>query len=203
MSLEKIWFNDVDRDHNFVVFNDNKIYRLKAKPDKLYSIKRELEAGIINEQFFALPVNYLHKVEYRVDDINLHLHYGNKTEDEIRISNTRIREEIFQYLKAKTKYVKSETLQPSLLKRIKKPLIALCVIIGLFIYVMSIVNGMNAGYQYELAGGRPGLGAIVLALANLGAQTNIIIFSVLSLIAGFRIFRNIKDNSEIHRLVYK
>jgi len=203
MSLEKIWFNDVDRDHNFVVFNDNKIYRLKAKPDKLYSIKRELEAGIINEQFFALPLNYIKKVEYRQSDINLRLFYGKKTEDEIRISNTRIREEIFQYLKAKTSYKKSETIQPNILLRIKKPFIALCVVIALFLFVMSIIERAKTGDPYIPQGSRNFIGAIGVYLANLGAQTNIIIFSVLSLIAGFRIFRNIKDNSEIHRLVYK
>jgi len=203
MNLEKIWYNEVNRDHNFLVFNDNKIYRLKTKPENRYHIKRELDKGTINNKFLALPLSYIKKIEYREDDIHLRLFYGKDSEDEIIISNPKLREEIFLYLKAKTNHVKFEIQTSSLLKRIMKPLIALCVVLGIFIYVMSVIDGINSGYEYELRGNRPGIGSIVLILANLGAGANILIFSLFSFIAGLSIYRNIKDSSEIHRISYK
>ncbi|MBR8533934.1 hypothetical protein KDU71_00045 [Carboxylicivirga sediminis] len=203
MELEKTWYNNTNRDHNFVVYNDHKIYRLKAKPENHHHINRELSVGSINQNFIALPISYIKRIEYRADNINLRIFYGKNSEDEIRISQPKLREDIFLYLKSKTKHAKFEVDTPGLLKRIRKPLIALCVVLGIFLYVMSVVNGMNAGYEYELSGGRPGIGAIVLVMASLGAEANILIFSFLSLIAGIGIFVKGKDNSEIHRIVYR
>lgn len=201
--IEKLWYNELKGDHNFVLFNDDKLYRLKAKPDSHYRIKRELEKGSIDKQFIALPLSYIKRIEYREEDVNLRIFYAKNSEDEIKISSAKLRKDIFFYLKERTQHLKAEVYQPGLLKRIKRPLIALGVILGIFIYVMSVINGMNSGYTYELNGGRPGIASLVLALAGLGAQVNILIFGLLTFIAGFRIFFNMKDNSEIHRIVYK
>lgn len=203
MSLKKVWYNKVHRDHNFVVFDDDKIYRLKAKAEDQYRIKEELERGIISDKFLALPMSYIKKIEYQKNDKNLHLYFGKNSVDDITITNAALREEIFLYLKEKSTYANFEIHSPGTLQRIKKPLIALAVVLGIFIYVMSVINGMNAGYEYELSGGRPGIASIVLILAGLGAELNITVFTLLMCLAAFRIFWNLKEISEIHRISYK
>jgi len=112
---------------------------------------------------------------------------------------------ICKYLKTNTNLKKNYIKKPGVLYRIKKPLIALLVVIGIFSYVYSIMNGLNQGYEYEIVGGRrggAGLGGIILGLAHFGLMKNILIFAPLALIAMYRIKKNLDNDSEIHYIEY-
>ncbi len=204
MLLEKFWVNRKDKEHNFIVFNENIIYRLKASKVNFSNIERELNQGIINDKFIGLPKSYLRSVQFRDDDNGLRFYYGEDSEDEIIVSKSALRKEIFDFLDTATNPHDSVVRKPSLLGRIKKPLIAIIVLSAIFIYVYSIIQGINQGYEYEIVGGgaNPGIAGIVLMLAGLGLTKNIMIFLPLYALAGYSIFKKYKDNSEIYELIY-
>lgn len=203
MNGKKVWKNEVEKEHNYIIFKDDTLYTLKTKPKNYLDIKAELEQGIINEKFFSLPVSYLTSAEFRIDDTCIRLYHGKDTEDEIVISNNTLREEVFEYLKLNTEYIDFKKHKPSIITRIKRPLIALCLVLGIFIYVLAIMHSLNEGAEFELRGNRPGLGTIVLGLANLGLTTNLAIFIPLFSIAGFKFYKNLKNKSEIHQIIYR
>jgi len=145
------------------------------------------------------------QIQYRDNDKFINISYGSDSVDSIEIKDQNLRKEIFEYLKSNTGAKKTYIENPSIISRIKKPLIALGVVVGIFIYVYSIIDGLNQGYEYEIVGGRrggAGLGGIVLALAQLGLIKNLLIFTPLALIALYRMKRNLDNNSEIHFIQY-
>lgn len=205
MSIEKVWYSPVQKGHNFILFNEQIFYKRKVKLENVGRVKQELSQGKIDDQFFGLPIGYLRRVEYRDDDPELKISYGQDSEDTFDIPNQALRKEVFDYVKNNTTVEQTIVKKPSVLSRIKKPLIALFVVLGLFAFIYSWILDLNAGYVYELVPGRrgPGLVGISLALAQLGLVKNILIFSPLALIALYRIKINLDNDSEIHSLIYR
>ncbi|MFT5262355.1 MAG: hypothetical protein ACI8YQ_001084 [Polaribacter sp.] len=204
MEIQKKWFNRIEKEHNFILFHENKLYRLQTKKDNWTKIQKELERGEINEKFMGLPMSYIYYIEFREEDNDLRCFYGQDSEDTLKISDEKLRREIFDYIKSSNVGLRYDEEEPSIVSRIKKPLIALGVVSGIFLYVYSFIDGMNQGYEYEIVGGgRPGIGGIALGLAQLGLAKNVLLFGSFAGLAIFSISRNIKKNSLIHRLVFR
>lgn len=201
MPIEKKWINRKEKEHSFILFNDNTIYRVQVNEDQFSNVNREISQGKISDKFIGLPIHYIKTIEFKEDDINLKIKHGKESEDEIRISDHILRKEIFDYVKNHSNIKRYAKQKPSLLKRIKKPLTALGVVVGTFTFVYSYIDKMNRGYVYELEGNE-GLGGIILALAQFGLINNLLIFCPLALIACYRIWTNYKDDAEIHYLYY-
>lgn len=202
MEIEKIWINKKEKEHNFILFCENTLYTRKSKKENWLSTENEINKGKIPKNFVGLPISYIRNIEFRENDDHLRIQYQKDSEDEVEISNVSLRREIFDYLKENTAVKVSKFKNPSIFSRIKKPLIALGVIVGVFVYVLVIISSLNSGIEFETRG-RPGLGTIVLALAQLGLVKNIVIFSPLTLIALYRIIVNYKNDTEVHSLIYR
>ncbi len=205
MSIEKIWINRKETGHNFILFHNNILYRRKVNKDSISQVENELKHEKISDKFIGLPISYVKKIEYRDDDKFINISYGSDSVDSIEMNDQPLRKEVFEYLKTNTNLKKSYIKKPGVLYRIKKPLIALLVVGGIFTYVYSIMNGLNQGYEYEIVGGRrggAGLGGIILGLAHFGLMINILIFTPLALIAMYRIKKNLENDSEIHYIEY-
>ena len=202
MKLQKIWINNQPKEHTFIVFHENTLYRRSVKKDNFYQVENELKQGIISDKFFGLPIPYLRTVSFRNDSPKLAIVFNQDSEDEVEISDNSLRKEVFDYLKSHTQYQSFSQAKPSIFSRIKKPLMALFVILGIFTYVYSIIDGINQGYEYRVVG-RPGIASVVLALAHLGLVKNLLIFFPFVGLAVYRMVKNYQDDSEIHQLVYR
>lgn len=203
-NIEKSWISSAQKGHNFILFNDQILYKRKVKIEDISEVKQKLFLGKIDDKFIGLPMSYIRKIEFREDDSELKISYGEDSEDSFDIPDHELRKEVFEYLSAHTKVKERTVKRPSILSRIKKPLIAFLVVAAIFTYVYTIINGLNQGYEYELIPGRrgPGLAGVVLMLAQLGLIKNILIFSPLALIAIYRMYLNFKNNSEVYCLKY-
>lgn len=207
MIINKAWINKKETGHNFIFFSNNILYRRKVKENQFSLVKNEINQGKISDKFIGIPINYMKRIEYRDDDRYININFGSDSLDSIESNDQKTRKEVFEYLKNNTAIKRSYVAKPSVLSRIKKPLIALLVISGIFAYVYSIIDGLSQGYEYELVGrhGRKGggaLGGVVLGLAELGLTKNLFIFMPLALIAIIRIKLNIDNNSDINYIEY-
>jgi hypothetical protein len=200
----KIWTNKKSNEDNFIVYDGKSLHRARVKKEAFDKITRALNKGEIDKKFISVPMSYIKHMEYREDDPKIRIYYGQDSEEELKVSDQALREDIFNYLKVNTDVKETKQEKPPVLSRIKKPLIALFVLIGIFIYVSIIIDGLNSGYEYELRGsGKSGLGALVLGLAQFGMMKNLMLFVPLGSIALYMIYKRSKNNSEIHYLVYK
>lgn len=200
MPIEKKWINRKEAEHSFILFNENTIYRQIVRLDQFSNVARELSKGKISDKFIGVPVHYIKTIEFKEDDINLKIKYGKESEDDIKISDNKLRKEVFDYMKEHTKVKRFTIQKPSILKRIKKPLIALSIVLGIFFYVYLIIDGMNKGYVYDLEG--HGIGGIFWGLAQFGLVNNLLLFCPLAIIASYRIWVKYQDDEEVHYLYY-
>jgi hypothetical protein len=200
MKIDKVWFNKKEKEHNIIAFADNTLYRVKSKDIEFQRLKNELNRGIISDQFIGIPLGYMTSIELQENKNFLNIKYGSESEEQIIISNKSLKLEIFNYIYSIEYFTTYDNKKPSIIERIKKPLIALLVVLGIFTYVFLIINGMNQGYEYEVSGGRPGIGGFILIFADLGLMKNILIFGSLAMIAIFRMYMNFKDDGKIQIL---
>ena len=202
MEINKIWINEKEKEHNLIVFGEQTLYRAMVKNAfEMQQLRGELKEGIIDDRLIGIPLSYMKAISIQEGKPSIMIEYGKESEDEIIVSDETLKKEIFDYIKSLDYFKKYTHKKPSILKRIKKPLVALMVVIGIFAYVYSIIIGLEYGYEYELRGGRrPGIGGVVLILAQLGLVYNILIFAPLAGIALYKMYTNFKKDGMIQKL---
>lgn len=172
----KYWINRAPKEHTFILHADKKIYRLRARPEEIIDIRQELENGRINDKFMGVPESYLRYVEFQETKPALSLHYGKDTEDKILVSDPRLRREIFEYLRENTSEHKYEAKRKSFFARIKKPGIALLVLLISGGGVAYFLWEATRGNFYTVEGSNPGIMGVFIGLADLGIMVNSLIF---------------------------
>lgn len=198
----KYWKNEKANDDNFIVYDGASLFRRRASKGMFSKIIRDLDRGEISEKFIEVPISHISRIEYRENDPKIKIYYAKDSEERLKISNPALREEIFDYLKSNTEVKEANREKSSLFARIRNPLLLFLLLLAAFIYVYSFIDGLNKGYEYEFRG-RPGIGAIMFALAHLGLATNLMIFIPLGGILLFRMYKKAQNNSEIHTLIYR
>lgn len=191
--LEKIWINRANKEHNFIVFNDNILYRLKANKDNFNAIEHELNAGIINDKFIGLPLAYISRIEFVDNDKNLKAHYIRDAVDEIEISDAVLRKEIFDFFKDSMPAENYTIVDPPNFEKIKQPVMGLVVVLVLFAIMAYIFNDWNI-----INGAEDEIGSRILAIG-----ISLLICIPFALFAIYRINKDYENSREIHRLFYK
>lgn len=199
----KYWINRIPKEHSFVVHANQKIYRLKAKPEEIIDLRQELENGRINDKFLGVPENYLRYIEFQENSPSLTLHYGKDTEDEILITDSRLRREIFDYLRENTSKNSYEAKKLSLFSRIKKPLIGLIILLLISGGIAYFLWEAQQGRFYTVEGSRPGLIGLIVGMSDLGIMTNSLIFLPLMSWCLYLIVRAAKQQVLVERILYR
>lgn len=200
MGIQKYWKGKEKKGYIFVVYNEESIYRLNVGVNDWSTVESELSNGILNQRFIGMPLRYIKKVELKEKNKEVKIKFGHDSEDTFVISDSILRKEIYDYLRNETPIVDAYDITPNLLSRIKKPLIAFCIVGTLLAYILYINNGLNLGYQYE-AVGRQATG-LILGLAHLGKTKILLIFCPLLLISFYAITRQWNKTDTSHVLVY-
>jgi hypothetical protein len=115
------------------------------------------------------------------------------------IKDAVLREEIFNFFKKNTTQSKFCLERYSKIKAAKKPLIALLVVAGLWLYTAYLSIRIADGTEFEIRG--PGLGGIAYFLATLGPAKNILIFGALAGIALLAAINKIRNPPVMHRII--
>ncbi len=203
MKFDKTWIDKKEKGNNIVIFHEGILYRRKVKENQFLMVENELNQGIISNQFINIPVRYMNQVEYSDSDKYITVKYGKDSEYKLEINDQINRKEIFDYLVLHTDYKQHFTKKPHILSRIKKPLIAFIILVCLFAWIYYFINRFDQGYQYEIVGSEGSIIGFVFGMAQLGLIKNLFIFTIPVLISLYRIECNIKNNSQIHYILYK
>lgn len=199
----KYWINPIPKEHSFVVHANRNIYRLKAKPEEIIDLRQELGNGRINDKFLGVPESYLRYIEFQENSPSLTLHYGKDTEDEILISDNGLRREIFEYLREHTSENTFEAKRLSLFSRIRKPAIALLIVLIICSGVGYFLWEAQLGNYYTVEGSRPGLIGLIIGLAELGIIINSLIFLPLMSLCIYLIVRAASKQVLVERILYR
>jgi hypothetical protein len=199
----KYWINRAPKEHTFIVYADKKIYRLHAKPEEIIDVRQQLDNGRVSDKFMGVPESYLRYIEFQETERALGLHYGKETEDKILVSDPQLRREIFNYLREHTSEHTYEAKRKSLLTRIKKPSIALLVLLTIGGGVAYFLLEAMRGNYYTVEGNNPGVMGLFIGLAEFGIAFNALIFLPLIGLCLYLMMRASGKKGVVERILYK
>jgi hypothetical protein len=199
----KIWTSNEKGDDSIIAFINNIIYRGNPKPGEIETVLHSLQKEMVPEKnFTGIPISYIKEITMQEGKPVIEILFGSDSAEQFTINDDNRRNEIFDYFKANIPNTSYSTDQYSLLRAGKKPLIAMAVIAGLFIWSYTIASGMEEGNEYEVSGGNyRSVAGIVLAIASLGVKNLLLIFGSLFAIALFTFIKKTKHPVIINRII--
>lgn len=188
------WTSNFKSDTSFIGIRDNILYIANPKPGALDALIAEFKYhNTPPSGALGIPFHYIHSIRFYEGKNRLELKFREDSTEEIIISDPAKKEEVFAYLKNAIPGLKYYVDSYSRLRAGKKPLIAMVVIAGLFLWSYFLATGVEHEATFDVKGQRyHSIAGIVLVLANLGTKNLILLFGALLAIASVAFFRKAK-----------
>lgn len=191
----QIWSGDNETKQVYVVYESAIIFYGYFSKEKARSVDKSLSNGEVPSGLMSMPIEYLSSIELDEQQNFIELHRDKKNSDHVVIKDTNLKVQIFEFLSSNLKAIEVKTYERDLLTRVRKPLIGLVVLTILASFVFYNLSQLAAGQEFvfEEVGRRPSvIMTSMYALVNLGWTFNVIAFSLVYLVAGFRLKKRIQ-----------
>jgi hypothetical protein len=198
--MDKIWTNPDARGDKIIAIVNDILYKVNPRDEEIAEVAHDLKMKRIPQQnTFSLPMSYIREMRLQEGKEFIQVFFRGKSEEHLMIKDSVLREEIFNFFKKNTTQSKFYLERYSKIKAAKKPLIALLVVAGLWLYTAYFSIRIADGTEFEIHG--PGLGGIAYFLATLGPAKNILIFGGLAGIALLAAINNMRNPPVLHRII--
>ncbi len=199
--MKKYWFL---KDNTYLIgVNENSIYSGSVKKHIKSELVNKIEREGFPEDIFSVPFSYIKSIENPVGKKSITIFYGDQSEEEVLIENEIVKNEFFGEVQNRLENFEYSKEKPSILKHAKAQLFAVLFITGIFVWTFYLANEIEKGYQYEVVGGRQGVGSLVLGLAQFGSLKVILGYLGLLSIALFALVKRLKNRVFVEYLVRK
>ena len=199
--MKKYWFL---KDNTYLIgLNESSIYSGSVKKYIKSELINKIEREGFPEDIFSVPFSYIKSIENPEGKKSIAIFYGDKSEEEVIIENEVVKNEFFEEIQIRLKSFEYLKEKPSIFKHAKAQFFAVLFITGIFVWTFYLANEIEKGYQYEVVGGRQGLGSIVLGLAQFGSLKVILGYLGLLSIALFALIKRLKNRVFVEYLVRK
>jgi hypothetical protein len=204
--MAKVWTSYAKNDDKIIAFANDTIYKGNPKNEEdIVELSLDLKSGLTqNSNLFEIPVSYLREIRLRDEKPFIEVFFGNEGEELLRVADKARREEIFHYLRTAIPNNETTTEKYSRLKAGRKPLIAFLVVLAIFVLTLFFAMEGESGNIYYMEDGHyNSLTGMVVALASIGVNNVILLFSILLGLAGLSFFRKAKNPPVVQRMVVK
>lgn len=190
----KVWTSYEKGDDKIIVFSNEIIYKANPKVTEIDNYLFDLKLQKIpSKKYFGIPLSYISEINQQEGKKYIEILFRSDTEH-FRISDDKIRNEIFEHFKQNIPGTTHSVISQTKLQAVKKPLIAIAVIVVIFSLALYIAKGMEDGMEYDVVGQKyHSVSGIILLIASLGVNRILLISGSLLLIAGFRFVKNYKN----------
>ena len=198
--MYKIWKPTDYKSDKVILIYEKSIYKGNPSNEDIRMLSTEKVDLKILKKLFPIPFSYIKKIINQEDINHIKVYFGRNSEEELNVSNIKLKNEIFDYLKNEIPELKYESKIPSSYKYAKPQIFGILITTGIFIWAMYFAVQMSNGYEYELVGGNPGLSGIVLAIAHFGITKLIIGYSAILIVGMFSLIKRLKTRTEMQIL---
>jgi hypothetical protein len=196
----KFWKLPDSKSNSLILIKDQTIYKGNPKPEDLKNLRVESPRLEFLNKIFSLSYSYIKRIENQEGKSEIKLFYGKDSEEELKIKDPHVKQEVFEFLKQDMTNFKYSKEFPSGLKYAKPQLFSLLFITGIFIWTIYLSIQIESGVEYEIVGGRAGISGLILGLANFGTIKVILGYVVLLAIILFALYRRLNSRSETEYL---
>ncbi len=187
--------------NKLILIRESTIFTGNVKNIDEIKLISDIEKGTIQKNLFSIPYSYIRSIENQEGNNTIKINFGKDSEEELKIRDRKIKNEIFELLKNDLSKFEYSQKIPSIIKQAKPQIFAILFTTGLFLWTFYIANQIENGYEYEVIGGRPGIGGIILILAQFGTLKVILGYIVILSIAIYSFIRKIKNRSLTEYLI--
>ena len=197
----KYWISKKGND-KLIVIDNEVIYSYNPSKSKISYYEDELRKGKIPKELTGTSISYIKKIITSDSSNIIKLYYGEDNETEIEAREHKL--EIINYLN------ENDSRKPKYLEypekwylAIKRPVIALIIILGLTYYLYDIAYFIELGYEYEVQASRGrgiAIGGLLLAAAEILGTLGIIVLG--SILASITLWIAWK-NYNLKRIIYE
>lgn len=200
----KIWTSTEKSDDKIIAISDEYIYKGNPPASEIESAVFDLQMkGETLKHFFTIPLRYIIAINQQEGKKYIEVLFRGDTEH-LKIQNDTKRQEIFDYFKNTIANATLYVSKQSKFQAIKKPLIAMAVLTGLFIWSLYIAVQVENGAVYDVTGENYfSVAGIILLIASLGVTKLIITYASLLTIAGISMIKKYKNPVIKNMLILK
>jgi hypothetical protein len=199
----KFWTSTHKDDDKIIAYLNETIYKANPPINEIdkYLIDLNIK-DFSSKYFFGIPLRYITQINQQKNKKYIEVLFRGDTEH-LKIEDDKQRADIFDFFKQNIPGAIYSTTKQSKLQAVKKPLIAIGVILIIFLWSLYLAIGIEGGNEYDVTGQHyHSIAGIVLALASLGVSKLLLIFGSLLLIASTSLYKKyktpiIKDNLTI------
>lgn len=200
----KFWTSNTKGDDKIIVYHENTLYRINPKNEDLESMIDNLNSGVFPyNTSTGIPLSYIKQINMEESKEYIEVLFGKDSSEHLRIQDSIKRNELFEHLKSSIKGSQYKIDNYSKIRAGKKPLIAMCVVIGIFLWTYNISLGIEQGVDYRLIGSHQSLATIVLMIASIGSKKVAMIFGSLFIIAFTSFIIKIKNPKVVHKIIVR
>jgi len=198
----KIWRSDQQGDDKIIAYVNSTVYRGNPSSEEIENVLNNFQIEILpTKNFTGIPLHYIKQINMEEGQTYIEVLFGKGSSEHLRIRDEEKRKAIFAYFKT---HIPNSTFyidKYSKTRAGKKPLIAMCVVVGLFLWTFYIAAGMENGDEYRVTGDHyNSVAGIVVALASLGTKWISVIFGTLFGIAAFSFIRKVRNPKTVNRI---
>jgi len=199
--MNKIWKPTEPNSDKLILIRDSCIYKGNPSFEDLNSIK----AASINikkiKGLFGIPFSYIKKIESQKGKNFIKIYLGNDSEENLNITNERLKDEIFDFLKVEFNNFQYKVYTPSFLTYTKPQLFGILILTIIYLSTIYFAFQLSNGYSYELQNSRVGgiIGVLIL-LAKNGYLKLTLWYSIILGLTIFTLIKKLKFRTEIQVL---
>jgi hypothetical protein len=198
----KIWSSDEKGDDKIIAYLNNIIYQGNPKQTDIENVISDLRKEVIPpNNFIGIPLSYLKEIHLQDGSNYIEILFGKESNEQLKVSDSKKRLEIFEYFKANIPNAKYSVDKYSKLRSGKKPMIAMSVVFGLFIWTFYVSNGMANGNEYKVVGEQRSVATIILVIASMGTTNVLLIFGSLFVIALISFIYKIRNPKVVQKII--
>ena len=200
----KFWTNNDKGDDKIIAYHENTLYIVNPPVKELDAVLAGLEQGVIPKTMSTdIPLSYMKQIHMEEGKTYIEVLFGNDSTQHLKIQDNIQRNDVFNYLRSGIEGATYKLDTYSKLRAGKKPLIAMGVVAGIFLWTYSVSQGMEQGEEYRVVGSQRSLAGIVLLMASMGQKNMILLFGSLLAIALTSFILKIKNPKVVHTILIR
>ncbi len=200
----KFWTSIYKNDDKIIAYHEDTLYIINPKIEELDSVVANLNLGIVpNKISIGIPSSYMKQINMEENKKYIEVLFGKGSSEHLRMQDSIKRNEIFEYLRSSIVGSKYTLDTYTKLRAGKKPFIAMCVVVGIFLWTYYISLGIEHGDNYRVIGSQRSLSSIVLIIASLGTKKVAMIFGSLFCIAMTSFILKTRKLKVVHKIIVR
>ncbi len=187
-----------------IAFGNGIIYKANPKTDQETDVlASSLRSGSFDStKLWDIKVSHCKEIRLQEGKPYIEVFWGKDGEEQLRITDDYKRQKFFDLMKAGTPNAVYAVEKWNVFRAGRKPLIAFFIVLGIFLWALYYAIQAQKGYVYYIEDGRyNSITGIVLAIASLGLNRVILIFSILLGIALFAFIKKAKNPPLMNRIM--